>query len=50
MNNEEIKELCLSLMKTDTEDEVIEILKQAGFWDRPECWRFYGNTQVILLP
>lgn len=45
MSNDEIKQLCLSLMKANTEDEVIEILQQAGYWDRPECWRFYGDTQ-----
>lgn len=45
MSNEEVKKLCLSLMKAETEDEVIEIIKQAGYWDRPECWRLYGDTQ-----
>lgn len=45
MSNEEIKELCLSLMKAETEDEVIEIIKQAGYWDRPECWRYYGDKE-----
>jgi len=45
MSNEEVKKLCLSLMKADTEDEVIEIIKQAGYWDRPECWRYYGDKE-----
>ena len=45
MSNQEIKELCLSLMKADTEDEVIDILKKAGYWDKPECWRYYGDKE-----
>ncbi len=45
MSNDEIKSLCLELMKADREDVVIEILKKAGYWDRPEYWRFYGDTQ-----
>ncbi len=50
MSNEEIKKLCLSMMKADTESEVIEILKKAGYWDRPECWRLYGDTEDNYSP
>ena len=37
------RELCLALMKADTEQEVIDILKKAGYWDREACWRPYGD-------
>jgi len=30
------KELCLSLVRADEEEEVIRILKQAGYWDDPD--------------
>jgi len=43
MNNDQIKQLCLSLMKADTENEVITILKKVGYWDNRSVWRFYGD-------
>jgi hypothetical protein len=45
MNNDETKKLCLALMKADTEDEVISLLKRAGFWDNPNVWRCYGDYE-----
>lgn len=45
MNNEEIKELCLELMKADTEKEVVELLQNAQFWDREEAWRWFGDEE-----
>lgn len=43
MRNDQIKELCLALLKADTEDDVVEILKKHGFWNDPAAWRFYGD-------
>ncbi len=31
------------LLHADSEVEVIEILKEAGYWDDPAVWRFYGD-------
>ncbi len=45
MDNEQIKELCLSLIKADYEEAVIAILKKAGFWDNLTVWRYYGDTE-----
>ena len=45
MDDEQIKELCLSLMKADTEADVINILKEAGYWDNQLVWRFYGDIE-----
>jgi len=45
MNNVQTKELCLSLMKADTEDEVVALLKKAGYWDHRSTWRFYGDYE-----
>src|SRR5439155_28442 len=39
------KELCLALMRADTEHEVIDILKQAGYWDTGSLWRPYGDNE-----
>ncbi len=46
MTNEQVKALCLELLHTDSEEEVVEILKSRGLWDDPKNWRYYGDTQV----
>jgi hypothetical protein len=45
MNNEELKQLCLSLLHADIEGEVIQLLQQKGVWDDPEVWRYYGDRE-----
>lgn len=35
--------LALSLLRCETEQEVIEALQDARLWDRPEAWRLYGD-------
>ena len=37
------RDLFDRLIKADTEAEVVEILKEAGYWDDPAVWRFYGD-------
>ena len=39
------KELCLHLLKTETEEEVITILKNYGFWEDRSAWKPYGDMQ-----
>ncbi|MDP9378618.1 MAG: hypothetical protein M3Q29_00405 [Chloroflexota bacterium] len=46
MNDEQVKAFCLALIKADTEAEVVELLKQAGYWDAPSVWRLYGDKEV----
>lgn len=46
MDNESLKDLCLSLMKVDTEVDVINLLEQAGLWDNPGVWRYYGDRET----
>lgn len=41
--NDDIKQLCLDLLAADSEDHVIALLKKAGYWDAPQCWRLIGN-------
>lgn len=31
--------LCLKLMRADTEEQVVDLLKAAGYWDDPGAWR-----------
>jgi hypothetical protein len=37
------KELCLALMRADSEDEVVRLLTEAGHWDNPSAWRHLGD-------
>lgn len=39
------KELCMGLIKSDSEEEVVELLSEAGFWDNSHAWRFYGDYE-----
>lgn len=41
--NEKNCKLALDLLRGDTEDDVIRILQQAGYWDDPSVWREYGD-------
>lgn len=45
MSNEKNHELCVSLIKADTEEAVIALLQEAGYWTNPEVWRFYGDYE-----
>ena len=45
MTNHELRELCLSLLNADTEEEIVQILTNEGFWDEPKLWRYYGDRE-----
>jgi hypothetical protein len=45
VNNDESRDFCLQLLKADTEDEVICILQNAGYWDDPTVWRDFGDNE-----
>ena len=45
MNNDDAKRLCISLMNADTEEEVIDLLEDVGYWDNRIVWRFYGDRE-----
>jgi hypothetical protein len=45
MTNEQVQQLCLSLMQADTEAAVIALLSEAGFWDERDAWRYYGDCE-----
>jgi hypothetical protein len=40
-----VKTMCLKLAKADLEDDVIDILKEAGYWDDEKCWKYYGGRE-----
>jgi len=39
------KSLCMDLMNADSEERVIQLLKDAGYWDLPSAWRYYGGYE-----
>jgi len=45
MENEEVKEICMNLLKADSEEEVISILTKAGCWEDTSAWRYYGDNE-----
>jgi hypothetical protein len=45
MNQVELKQFCLDLMHADTENSVISLLKDKGYWDNTSCWRYYGDKE-----
>lgn len=45
MHSDPAKALCLSLMHANSEEEVVNLLKTAGYWDKPAAWRYYGDDE-----
>lgn len=45
MNNEQTKTFCLNLIKADKSEEVIELLKEAGYWNNNKVWRYYSDFE-----
>ena len=44
-NGTDVKQLCKALLEADGENRVVELLREAGYWDRPEMWRYYGDVE-----
>lgn len=45
MTNEQMKQLCLALMHSEIELEVIQHLQAHGLWDKPDAWRWLGDEE-----
>jgi len=50
MENEKIKNLCITLMHSDSEQDVIDILRKYNLWDKDEFWRPYGDQLKNFSP
>lgn len=46
MQTDSSKDLCDQLMHADAEADVIALLRKAGYWDNPDCWRYYGDKEL----
>ena len=40
-----LKSLCINLAQCETEKDVINLLKNVGYWDNPNAWRYYGDNE-----
>ncbi len=38
-------QLCLALLQSDTEDEVVGLLSEAGYWSDRDAWRYFGDLE-----
>ncbi len=41
----DMQQFCLDLLQAETEEEVIAILRDRGYWDDPTVWRPFGNRE-----
>ena len=39
------QQLCMALLRADTEEEVIALLGEQGYWDNPGLWRAFGDRE-----
>lgn len=45
MDKVDVKDLCMDLIESDSEDKVKEILESCGYWDDSTVWRYYGDYE-----
>jgi len=41
----ETRDLCMTLLRCDTEDKVVEVLTDAGYWGDRDSWRYFGDSE-----
>jgi hypothetical protein len=39
-------ELFNHLLTLEADADVVDLLEQAGYWDNPSCWRYYGDNEL----
>lgn len=44
LKNDDIKEFCLKLIHSESNEELKKILKEYKLWEDKACWRFYGDA------
>ena len=45
MTNTQLQELCMALMRADTDDEIVTLLTASGCWNDPAAWRYIGDIE-----
>jgi len=41
----DLQKLCLDLIYSETEEEVIDLLKKESLWDDSSSWKYYGDNE-----
>ncbi|MBE0550957.1 MAG: hypothetical protein IH619_01075, partial [Ignavibacterium sp.] len=41
----QLKDLCLSLVQCESEEEIINLLKNEKYWDKQENWQYFGADE-----
>ena len=41
----DLKTLCIRLVQSETENEVINLLREWKYWDDPDMWRYYDDNE-----
>jgi hypothetical protein len=36
----------MDLVRADSEEQVIQLLKDAGYWNNPAAWRLFGDNNL----
>ena len=45
LTNEQIKIFAIKLAKCESEEEVVNLLTDYGFWNDATCWRYFGDLE-----
>lgn len=40
-----MQQLCIKIANSETENDVIKLLKSKNLWDNPDCWRDFGENE-----
>lgn len=44
--SDQARRLCCELIKAECEEDVVALLRGAGYWDDPDQWRYYGDNEL----
>ena len=39
------QQFCMDLLQADTEEQVIDLLVERGYWENPDAWRSFGDRE-----
>ena len=45
MKNDEARDLCLRILRADSEEDCVEILNEYGYWNDSSAWRYFGDRE-----
>lgn len=45
MDGKQARDLCVHLLWAESEDEIVDILEQYGYWQNTDAWQMLGNNE-----